>query len=178
MEGILKARGIMARRNYCTFLRGDALMGLKLKISVGAAIVLTICAGSVFAQGPADAAPKATADCAELPKLAAKVEAQSRTLQDWPNLARYREANASLSAPGKDEQRVVFMGDSITDMWALPRFGGFFPGKPYVVRGIRSQSFLHGGVVAGQRGSRRARVRPAGEQLWARRGRKSDCLAR
>ena|SRR5215469_1853057 len=140
MEGILKARGIMARRNYCTFLRGDALMGLKLKISVGAAIVLTICAGSVFAQGPADAAPKATADCAELPKLAAKVEAQSRTLQDWPNLARYRDANAALSAPAKDEQRVVFMGDSITDMWALPRFGGFFPGKPYVDRGISGQT--------------------------------------
>lgn len=31
---------------------------------------------------------------------------------------------------------MVFMGDSITDMWALPQFGGFFPGKPYVDRGI------------------------------------------
>jgi len=94
----------------------------------------------VFAQGQADSAPKAAADCAELPKLAAKVETQSRTLQDWPNLARYRDANATLSAPAKDEQRVVFMGDSITDMWALPRFGGFFPGKPYVDRGISGQT--------------------------------------
>ena len=32
------------------------------------------------------------------------------------------------------------MGDSITDMWALPQFGGFFPGKPYVDRGIGGQT--------------------------------------
>ena len=115
-------------------------MGRKRRIGVGTTLMVTICAGSLFAQGQTDSAPKATADCAELPKLAAKVEAQGRTLQDWPNLVRYREANASLSAPGKDEQRVVFMGDSITDMWALPRFGGFFPGKPYVDRGISGQT--------------------------------------
>jgi len=47
---------------------------------------------------------------------------------------------ARLSAAAKDEQRVVFMGDSITDMWALPRFGGFFPGKPYIDRGISGQT--------------------------------------
>jgi hypothetical protein len=63
-----------------------------------------------------------------------------KTLNDWPNLARYREANAALAAPGKDESRVVFMGDSITDMWAQPQFGGFFPGKPYVDRGISGQT--------------------------------------
>src|SRR5258708_10752790 len=32
------------------------------------------------------------------------------------------------------------MGDSITDMWVLPRFGGFFPGKPYIGRGISGQT--------------------------------------
>ena len=115
-------------------------MGLKWKVSVSTAMMVSICAASLFAQGQSDSASKATEDCAELPKLAAKVEAQNRTLQDWPNLARYHEANVSLSAPAKDEQRVVFMGDSITDMWALPRFGGFFPGKPYVDRGISGQT--------------------------------------
>jgi len=34
----------------------------------------------------------------------------------------------------------VFMGDSITDMWAQPQFGGFFPGKPYIDRGISGQT--------------------------------------
>src|SRR5277367_3208095 len=53
------------------------------------------------------------------------LEAQ-KTLRDWPNLGRYREANAKLGAAGAGEKRVVFMGDSITDLWAEPRFGGFF----------------------------------------------------
>ncbi len=32
------------------------------------------------------------------------------------------------------------MGDSITDGWSNPEFGGFFPGKPYVNRGISGQT--------------------------------------
>jgi lysophospholipase L1-like esterase len=32
------------------------------------------------------------------------------------------------------------MGDSITDMWVNPQFGGFFPGKPYIDRGISGQT--------------------------------------
>jgi lysophospholipase L1-like esterase len=32
------------------------------------------------------------------------------------------------------------MGDSITDMWVQPRFGTFFPGKPYIGRGISGQT--------------------------------------
>lgn len=57
---------------------------------------------------------------------------------DWPNLGRYRDANASLAAPAVGETRAVFMGDSITDAW--PRVGLFFPGKPYVCRGIGGQT--------------------------------------
>jgi lysophospholipase L1-like esterase len=55
-------------------------------------------------------------------------------------MARYREANAALTAPASSEARVVFMGDSITDNWQQPRFNGFFPGKPYVDRGISGQT--------------------------------------
>jgi lysophospholipase L1-like esterase len=62
------------------------------------------------------------------------------TLKDWPNLARYREPNTRIVAPAKNEKRVVFMGDSITDMWVQPQFGGFFPGKPYIDRGISGQT--------------------------------------
>src|SRR5260370_19155861 len=32
------------------------------------------------------------------------------------------------------------MGDSVADMWVLPRCGGFFPGKPYIGRGISGQT--------------------------------------
>jgi lysophospholipase L1-like esterase len=66
-------------------------------------------------------------------------QAQNR-LNDWPQLARYHDANTKVVAPAKNEARVVFMGDSITDSWQNPRFGGFFPGKPYVDRGISGQT--------------------------------------
>ena len=78
----------------------------------------------------------------DVAKLEEKVARQDRTLQDWANLARYRSANAQLAAQAKDQQRVVFMGDSITDMWtATPQFApDFFPGKPYIGRGISGQT--------------------------------------
>src|SRR5205085_3918948 len=59
---------------------------------------------------------------------------------DWPNLARYHDDNTKTAPPAKGEQRVVFMGDSITDGWDNPSAGGFFPGKPYVNRGISGQT--------------------------------------
>ena len=55
---------------------------------------------------------------------------------DYGQLARYREANAKLGPPA-GENRVVFFGDSITDIWKLP---DYFPGKPYVNRGIGGQT--------------------------------------
>ncbi|MCX6591427.1 MAG: SGNH/GDSL hydrolase family protein [Acidobacteria bacterium] len=72
-------------------------------------------------------------------KLKADFERAQRTLQDWPNLARYRADNEKLAAPAAGEKRVVFMGDSITDAWGR-RGGTFFPGKPYVNRGISGQT--------------------------------------
>ena len=77
------------------------------------------------------------------PELAAAVQAASRNdvrLRDWPDVSRYREANRALAAAGPGENRVVFMGDSITDAWPQPRFGAFFPGKPYIGRGISGQT--------------------------------------
>jgi lysophospholipase L1-like esterase len=59
---------------------------------------------------------------------------------DWPNLARYHDDNSKTTPPAKGEQRVVFMGDSITDSWDNPVYGGFFPGKPYLNRGISGQT--------------------------------------
>ena len=94
----------------------------------------------LLAQAQTEAPAKPAADCAELAETKARLEAQEKRLKDWPDLARYREANTKVTAPVKDEQRVVFMGDSITDLWALPRFGGFFPGKPYIDRGISGQT--------------------------------------
>src|SRR5271169_1560756 len=97
---------------------------------------------NVWAQQVPARAPvaKGTENCANVPSLEKRVESQESRLQDWPELARYREANAQLRTPVDDEQRIVFMGDSITDSWQRPQFGGFFPGKPYIDRGISGQT--------------------------------------
>ncbi|HEY6301890.1 MAG TPA: SGNH/GDSL hydrolase family protein [Terriglobales bacterium] len=56
---------------------------------------------------------------------------------DFGQLARYREADAALVLPAAGERRVVFLGDSITDYWKIP---DYFPGKPYINRGIDGQT--------------------------------------
>jgi len=56
---------------------------------------------------------------------------------DYGQLARYREADAALAAPAAGENRVVFFGDSITDIWKIE---DYFPGKPYINRGIGGQT--------------------------------------
>jgi lysophospholipase L1-like esterase len=66
-----------------------------------------------------------------------QLERAQRRLQDWPNLNRYKEANAKVPAPERSEGRVVFMGDSITDGWKLDEY---FSGKPYINRGISGQT--------------------------------------
>ena len=66
-----------------------------------------------------------------------RTERLQARLNDFANFARYREANSKLTPPAKGEQRVVFMGDSITDSWKLEQY---FPGAPYVNRGISGQT--------------------------------------
>jgi lysophospholipase L1-like esterase len=75
----------------------------------------------------------------ELEKLQTQLARDEKTLKDWPNLGRYREDNGKLAAPTGREKRVVFMGDSITDAWGR-KYGKFFPGEPYVNRGISGQT--------------------------------------
>jgi lysophospholipase L1-like esterase len=92
-------------------------------------------------QAPAGQPPTAPAStCPEMATALTALMHNDARLADWPALGRYREANRTLPAPAANEQRVVFMGDSITDAWQQPRFGGFFPGKPYVDRGISAQT--------------------------------------
>lgn len=59
--------------------------------------------------------------------------------QDWPELKQFREANAQLPPPSEADNRIVFMGNSITIGW-LSSMPEFFEGKPYVNRGISGQT--------------------------------------
>ncbi len=71
--------------------------------------------------------------------LRQRVEAQRRLLHDWAGLTRYGSENTEVPAPAPGERRVVFLGDETTEEWGQ---GGtpFFPGKPYLNRGIAGQT--------------------------------------
>ncbi|HEY6448210.1 MAG TPA: SGNH/GDSL hydrolase family protein [Acidobacteriaceae bacterium] len=58
-------------------------------------------------------------------------------MNDFGQLARYHDANAALGPAVQGEPRVVFFGDSITDIWKLD---DSFPGKHYINRGIGGQT--------------------------------------
>lgn len=75
----------------------------------------------------------------DIAKMRKQLEVNERRLKDWPALNRYRADNAKVAPPSANEERVVFMGDSITDGWGK-RYGKFFPGKPYINRGIGGQT--------------------------------------
>jgi lysophospholipase L1-like esterase len=60
--------------------------------------------------------------------------------KDFGRLERYAAANAAVGPVAKKERRIVFFGDSITDNWSKPNYGGFFPGKRYLNRGIGGQT--------------------------------------
>jgi len=93
-------------------------------------VFLLIVATSVSAQSN----PAVPEDCTEAKALASRLQLR---FSDWPALGRYRDANSAVQPPAKDEARVVFMGDSITDGWKLATY---FPNKPFINRGISGQT--------------------------------------
>jgi lysophospholipase L1-like esterase len=102
-------------------------------------LALVLQSGALSAQqglgGAGQALSPALLQCPEVAAALTAVTNQDTRLRDWANLARYRDANMTVTRAD-----VVFMGDSITDLWQQPRFGGFFPGKNYVDRGISAQT--------------------------------------
>src|SRR6185312_10647855 len=75
---------------------------------------------------------------AALAMLATSASAQTNAA-DFAGLARYARADSQLPPSKPGEHRVVFMGNSITDSWAV-HFPAMFPGKPYIGRGISGQT--------------------------------------
>jgi len=75
----------------------------------------------------------------ETAKLIAELEAENATylrlLADWGKLVQYGSENAELRPPPPGVNRVVFFGDDIIEKWS-----NFFPGKPYLNRGITHQA--------------------------------------
>jgi lysophospholipase L1-like esterase len=100
-----------------------------LRIAVTMLPVVFLCA-TAFGQAPPGSAAAKSLEAYRLSKAA-------ELRDDFGELARYRDANAALKPPAAGERRVVFFGDSITDMWPIPKY---FSGKPYVNRGIGGQT--------------------------------------
>jgi lysophospholipase L1-like esterase len=76
------------------------------------------------------------------PSLMAQTDSVAPRLNetnDWPNLRRYRSENEKVGLPGNNENRVVFMGNSITDGW-IKASPDFFSKNPYIDRGISGQT--------------------------------------
>jgi lysophospholipase L1-like esterase len=93
---------------------------------------LVALAGLVIARSPQDCASTVAA-------LEQRVEAQRHLLADWAGLIRYGSLNTELPKPKPEEDRVVFLGDEITERWGQGS-AKFFPGKPYFNRGITGQT--------------------------------------
>jgi lysophospholipase L1-like esterase len=115
---------------------------VRLRLLLGGLVLTAFVAhsglASSHAQAPASSQgplPPALLECPDLAAALRTVANNDARLRDWPQIARYRDANRAVTAA-----EVVFMGDSITDNWPQPRFGAFFPGKAYVGRGISGQT--------------------------------------
>jgi len=103
----------------------------KIVFALSLGLCLPLFAGAQFVP---DFNPTPSRCC--LPHVAAQLADE---LQDWNQLGRYHQDDVRLESGPAVEGRVVFLGDSITDGWDLARF---FPGKPYVNRGIGGQTTM------------------------------------
>ena len=126
-------------------------MNLRNAVFTAAALCALLFSALINAQEPGNVpetkAPAAAQTAPPSPpppsaeQLAAWKQAREDQVKfDWPNLARYKDSDLALGPPAADENRVVFMGDSITDGWHFTGPLGSFVGKPYINRGISGQT--------------------------------------
>jgi lysophospholipase L1-like esterase len=97
-------------------------------------ILLTLMAPVIFIA----ASPRQ--DCTAITAaLEKQLEAQRHLLADWAGLTRYGSENSELPRPGTGENRVVFLGDEITENWGNAN-SKFFENLHYLNRGIKGQT--------------------------------------
>jgi lysophospholipase L1-like esterase len=94
---------------------------------------LQACATCIFIS--CTAAAQAPDPAQTIQTLRRELAAQKHLLADWAGLTRYGSENTEIRPPKPGENRVVFLGDDITEHWTP-----FFPAKPYLNRGIAGQT--------------------------------------
>ncbi|SEA44744.1 Lysophospholipase L1 [Chitinophaga terrae (ex Kim and Jung 2007)] len=101
---------------------------MKLKKLCLPVMALMLLGSAAWAQNGADSAA-----------IRKKKQEEERMKQDWACLKCFADANAQVAPPAAGENRVVFMGNSITIGW-LKTMPEYFNGKPYINRGISGQT--------------------------------------
>lgn len=81
----------------------------------------------------------AYAQTADTVRMAKELKQLRYLKEDWANLKRFEKENATVQPPASGENRVVFMGNSITQGWS-DKDPDFFKDKPYINRGIGGQT--------------------------------------
>jgi acyl-CoA thioesterase I len=99
-----------------------------LSCAVAVAISVGASGGRIRSQEPSD----------RVAALEARLAAYRKLLADWGGLTRYGSEDSEIKPPAPGENRVVFIGDQITEAWG--RGSRFFPGRPYLNRGIAGQT--------------------------------------
>lgn len=112
--------------------RFQSSRGFMLRKAICAVLGVLLIGGHAYAQLVDEFDPPVAGCC-----LASAAQRLTDQLQDWNQLGRYHAANEELKKRPAEPNRVVFLGDSITDGWKLEEY---FPGKPYVNRGIGGQT--------------------------------------
>lgn len=125
-------------RSAAAFLSAFALAALSFASSMAAQEPGNVPESK--APAPTQTAPNPGAIPAAPPISDGDAKHQQQLKMDWPWLGRFKEGDLQLGPPAAGENRVVFMGDSITESWKIEGPGGSFPGKPYVNRGISGQT--------------------------------------
>jgi lysophospholipase L1-like esterase len=100
-----------------------------------AILVLVLFSCSLSAQTP----PSRSDPTSTAAALEQRLAAYRRLLSDWAGLTRYGSEDSEVPPPAPGEDRVVFLGDEITEQWGQTA-AKFFPGKPYLNRGITGQT--------------------------------------
>lgn len=99
-------------------------------IVIKSIVVLLAAGAALYCQEP----------CSDrLQSLQRQLTAQSRAMRDWGGLIRYGSDNSELAPAAPGENRVVFLGDQITEFWGRSS-ANLFSGKTWLNRGVAGQT--------------------------------------
>jgi lysophospholipase L1-like esterase len=114
---------------------------MKIKVLITSILLVSVCTFLQAQNNPQDGNQASAVRQRPTPEqMQAYRKAMDEQLRnDWANLARYKADNEKIGLPGVGEDRVIFMGNSITDFW-INTMPEFFAGKSYIDRGIGGQT--------------------------------------